>query len=226
MALHTETTNTEWQPRIVAFLCNWCSYTGADLAGISRIAWSPAVRIVRVMCSGRMDPTFVVKAFRLGADAVIVSGCHPGDCHYQKGNYKALRRVHLLKRLLADFGIEPERLRLVWVSASEGAEWAKIANEMERTVYQLGPLKLAGVEGLSPDLVAVAPAPPSAEIPPGPPSSRREANGTWAKGGTEAEIPPGPPSSRREANGTWAKGGTEVVPGSPSAAEGPERYTS
>ncbi len=145
MALNTDTPNSEWQPRIVAFLCNWCSYTGADLAGISRIPWSPAVRIVRVMCSGRMDPTFVVKAFRLGADAVIVSGCHPGDCHYQKGNYKALRRVHLLKRLLADFGIEPERLRLVWVSASEGAEWAKIANEMERTVYHLGPLKLAGV---------------------------------------------------------------------------------
>ncbi len=135
----------EWQPRIVAFLCNWCSYTGADLAGISRIQWSPAVRVVRVMCSGRLDPTFVVKAFRLGADAVIVSGCHPGDCHYQKGNYKALRRVHLLKRLMADFGVEPERLRLVWVSASEGVEWAKIANEMERTVYRLGPLKLLPV---------------------------------------------------------------------------------
>ena len=133
---------TEWQPRIVAFLCNWCSYTGADLAGISRIPWSPAVAIVRVMCTGRMDPTFVVKAFRLGADGVIVSGCHPGDCHYQKGNYKALRRVHLLKRLLGDFGIEPERLRLVWVSASEGERWAGIANEMEETVRNLGPLQL------------------------------------------------------------------------------------
>ena len=132
----------EWQPRIVAFLCNWCSYTGADLAGISRISWSPSVRIVRVMCSGRLDPTFVVKAFRLGADGVIVSGCHPGDCHYQKGNYKALRRVHLLKRLLADFGIDRERLRLVWVSASEGEEWARIANDMERTVRSLGPLRL------------------------------------------------------------------------------------
>ncbi len=133
----------QWQPRIVAFLCNWCSYTGADLAGISRIHWSPAVHIVRVMCSGRLDPTFVVKAFRLGADGVIVSGCHPGDCHYQKGNYKALRRVHLLKRLLVDFGVEPERLRLVWVSASEGETWAKVANEMEVTVRALGPLKLA-----------------------------------------------------------------------------------
>ena len=144
-ARFTEETG-EWRPRIVAFLCNWCSYTGADLAGISRIPWSPAVRIVRVMCSGRLDPTFVVEAFRLGADGVIVSGCHPGDCHYQKGNYKALRRVHLLKRLLADFGIDPHRLALVWVSASEGEQWARIANEMETTVRCLGPLKLARPE--------------------------------------------------------------------------------
>lgn len=135
--------STDWQPKIVAFLCNWCSYTGADLAGIARIRWSPAVHIVRVMCSGRLDPTFVVKAFRMGADGVIVSGCHPGDCHYQKGNYKALRRVHLLKRLLGDFGIEPERLRLVWVSASEGEAWAEVANDMEATVRGLGPLQLA-----------------------------------------------------------------------------------
>ncbi len=132
----------QWKPRIIAFLCNWCSYTGADLAGISRIPWSPAVHIVRVMCSGRLDPTFVVKALRLGADGVIVSGCHPGDCHYQEGNYKALRRVLLLKRLLLDFGIEPERLRLVWVSASEGAKWAEVTGEMERTIRELGPLNL------------------------------------------------------------------------------------
>lgn len=132
----------DWQPKIVALLCNWCSYTGADLAGISRIPWSPAVRIVRVMCSGRLDPTFVVKAFRFGADGVIVSGCHPGDCHYSQGNYKALRRVHLLKRLLPGFGVEPERLRLVWVSASEGEKWAEVANDMEATVRGLGPLRL------------------------------------------------------------------------------------
>ena len=125
-------------PRIVAFLCNWCSYTGADLAGISRIPWSSDVDIVRVMCSGRMDPTLIVQAFRLGADGVIVSGCHPGDCHYQQGNYKALRRVRFLKRLLADFGIDPERLRLVWVSASEGEEWAAIANEMTAKIRALG----------------------------------------------------------------------------------------
>jgi F420-non-reducing hydrogenase iron-sulfur subunit len=132
----------EWEPRIVAFLCNWCSYTGADLAGISRIQWDPSVSIVRVMCSGRMDPTFVAKAFRLGADGVIISGCHPGDCHYQEGNYKTLRRVHLLKRLIEGFGIDPERLRLVWVSASEGDQWAENANDMAREIRSLGQLRL------------------------------------------------------------------------------------
>ena len=132
----------EWQPRIVAFLCNWCSYTGADLAGISRIQWDPAVSIVRIMCTGRMDPTFIAKAFRLGADGVIVSGCHPGDCHYQEGNYKALRRVHLMRRLLVGFGIDPERLRLVWVSASEGDRWAETANERACEIRGLGPLRL------------------------------------------------------------------------------------
>lgn len=131
-----------WNPRIVAFLCNWCSYTGADLAGISRIQWDPAVSIIRIMCSGRMDPTFVVKAFQLGADGVIISGCHPGDCHYQEGNYKALRRVHLLKRLVAGFGIDPERVKLVWVSASEGDRWAETANAMAEEIRNLGPLRL------------------------------------------------------------------------------------
>ncbi len=131
-----------WNPRIVAFLCNWCSYTGADLAGISRIQWDPAVSIIRIMCSGRMDPTFVVKAFQLGADGVIISGCHPGDCHYQEGNYKALRRVHLLKRLVTGFGIDPERVKLVWVSASEGDRWAETANAMAEEIRNLGPLRL------------------------------------------------------------------------------------
>ena len=132
----------EWQPRIVAFLCNWCSYTGADLAGISRIQWDPAVSIVRIMCTGRMDPTFIAKALQFGADGVIVSGCHPGDCHYQEGNYKAIRREHLMRRLLVGFGIDPERLRLVWVSASEGDRWAETANEMAREIRELGPLGL------------------------------------------------------------------------------------
>ena len=141
-SIPTSVAAAPWQPKIIAFLCNWCSYTGADLAGISRLGWSPSVHIVRVMCSGRVDPTFVARAFRMGADGVIVSGCHPGDCHYQHGNRKALRRVHLMRRLLAEFGIEPERLRLVWVSASEGDAWARIANEMEDTVRALGPLRL------------------------------------------------------------------------------------
>ena len=135
--------STEWRPRIVAFLCNWCSYTGADLAGISRIQWDPSVSIVRVMCSGRMDPTFVAKAFSMGADGVIISGCHPGDCHYQEGNYKTLRRVHLLQRLVAGFGIDPDRLKLVWVSASEGDRWAETANEMAAKIRELGPLEVA-----------------------------------------------------------------------------------
>lgn len=133
----------EWQPRVVAFLCNWCSYTGADLAGISRFEWDPSVSIVRVMCTGRMDPTFVAKALELGADGVIVSGCHPGDCHYQEGNYKALRRVHLMKRLLDGFGIDQRRLRLVWVSASEGDRWAETANEMASEIRSLGPMGAA-----------------------------------------------------------------------------------
>ena len=137
-----EAVSTEWRPRIIAFLCNWCSYTGADLAGISRIQWDPSVSIVRVMCSGRMDPTFVAKAFSMGADGVIISGCHPGDCHYQEGNYKTLRRVHLLKRLIEGFGIAPERIRLVWVSASEGDQWAKTANEMAAEIRALGPLEV------------------------------------------------------------------------------------
>ncbi len=135
-------TTPVWQPKIVAFLCNWCSYTGADLAGVSRIQWSPFVRTVRVMCSGRVDPTLVMKAFRLGADGVLISGCHPGDCHYSEGNYKAMRRVRLLRRVLQGFGIHPDRLRLVWVSASEGDVWAKVTDEMTETVRNLGQLRL------------------------------------------------------------------------------------
>ncbi len=134
--------DTAWKPKIVAFLCNWCSYTGADLAGVSRLKWSPYVRVIRVMCSGRMDPTFVLEAFRKGADGVIVSGCHPGDCHYVEGNYKAMRRVHLIRRLLIDYGVDPRRLKLTWVSASEGDIWAEVTNEMAETIKSLGPLRL------------------------------------------------------------------------------------
>lgn len=134
-----------FEPEIVGFLCNWCSYTGADLAGTARRKYLPNVRIIRVMCSGRVDPQFVLKAFQLGADGVLICGCHPGDCHYQEGNYKALRRSMLLKRLVKDFGIEPERVKLEWVSASEGDRWTEVVNGFTEQIRALGPLKL-GVE--------------------------------------------------------------------------------
>jgi len=128
-----------FEPTIVGFLCNWCSYTGADLAGTSRIQYAPNVRVIRVMCSARIDPTFVLKALQDGADGVLICGCHPGDCHYSEGNYKMMRRFPLLKKLLADYGIEDERVRLEWVSASEGQRFADIVNDMTERVRALGP---------------------------------------------------------------------------------------
>jgi F420-non-reducing hydrogenase iron-sulfur subunit len=130
------------EPRIVGFLCNWCSYTGADLAGVSRMKSAPNLRIVRVMCSGRVDPSFLLRAFQLGADGVLVAGCHPGDCHYQEGNFKALRRVLLLKRVLSAYGIDERRLRLEWISASEGDKFARVATEFTEEVRKLGPLRV------------------------------------------------------------------------------------
>ncbi len=131
-----------FEPRIVGFLCNWCSYTGADLAGTSRIKYQPNVRVIRVMCSARVDPTFVLKALAKGADGVLICGCHPGDCHYSEGNYKALRRHRLLRRVLADYGVEEERVRLEWVSASEGRRFADVVNEMTDRIRKLGPCKI------------------------------------------------------------------------------------
>jgi len=131
-----------FEPRIVGFLCNWCSYTGADLAGTSRIPYSPSLRVIRVMCSARVDPTFVLRGLAEGADGVLVCGCHPGDCHYSEGNYKALRRMALLKRLVRDFGIEEERVRLEWVSASEGQRFADIVKDMTERVRALGPSRI------------------------------------------------------------------------------------
>ena len=128
-----------FQPKIVGFLCNWCSYAGADLAGTSRIHYPPNVRVIRVMCSARIDPTFVLKALQEGADGVLICGCHPGDCHYTEGNYKAMRRFPLLKRMLASFGIEDARVRLEWVSASEGQRFADIVSEMTEKIRALGP---------------------------------------------------------------------------------------
>jgi len=135
-------TGGDFEPRIVSFFCNWCTYTASDLAGVSRMQYSPNTRVIRIMCSGRLDPQFVLAAFRQGADGVLVGGCHPGDCHYQEGNYKCLRRVELLKRLLAQMGIEPERLRLEWISASEGDVLRDVTNEMVEAIRKLGPLNL------------------------------------------------------------------------------------
>ncbi len=132
----------EWQPRIVAFFCNWCTYTAADLAGVSRLKHASNIRIIRVMCSGRVDPQFVLEAFARGADGVLMGGCHPGDCHYMEGNYKALRRVRLLRRMLRDLGIEEDRFRLEWISASEGEKVRAVVNDMTARVRSLGPLKL------------------------------------------------------------------------------------
>ena len=140
-----------FEPRIVGFLCNWCSYTGADLAGTSRIKYLLNVRVIRVMCSARVDPSFVIRAFREGADGVLLCGCHPGDCHYTEGNYKTMRRYPLLRRLLAAYGIEAERVRLEWVSASEGQRFAEVVNAMTEQVRQLGPCRLRTV--LEADLV-------------------------------------------------------------------------
>lgn len=129
----------EFEPKIVGFLCNWCSYSGADLAGVSRIKSAPNVRIIRTMCSGRVDPAFILKSFQLGADGVVVMGCHLGDCHYQEGNYKTMRRIPFLKRLIREFGIDQRRLRLEWVSASEGDRFAEVVNEMTEEIRKIGP---------------------------------------------------------------------------------------
>jgi F420-non-reducing hydrogenase iron-sulfur subunit len=131
-----------FEPRIVGFCCNWCSYRGADLAGTARMKCSPNVRIIRVMCSGRVEPTFVAKAFELGADGVLILGCHPGDCHYVEGNYKTMRRFAALKRVLRAYGIEEERVRLEWVSASEGTRFAEIVNDMTERTRKLGPSRV------------------------------------------------------------------------------------
>jgi F420-non-reducing hydrogenase iron-sulfur subunit len=135
-------TKSEFQPKIVGFLCNWCSYAGADLAGVSRIQYPPTLRIVRVMCSGRIHPALILEAFRNGADGVLVAGCHLGDCHYISGNYKTQNRVLMLKKVLEQLGLEPERLRLEWISASEGDRFAKVIKDMTEEIKKLGPSPL------------------------------------------------------------------------------------
>ncbi len=129
-----------FEPVIIGFTCNWCSYRAADLAGTARVKYPPNVRLIRLMCSGRLDPTFVFKAFASGADGVLITGCHPGECHYMEQNYKAMRRFLLLRRTLAQMGIEPGRIKLIWASAAEGVKLAEEITKMVAEVRALGPL--------------------------------------------------------------------------------------
>ncbi len=130
---------SEWQPRILAILCNWCSYAGADLAGVSRMQYPPNIRVVRVPCSGRVDPLFIMKSLQAGFDGVLVSGCHPGDCHYISGNYVARRKFAVLKPLLEFIGIEPNRVQFSWISAGEGERFATVVTKITEDVRKLGP---------------------------------------------------------------------------------------
>ena len=140
---------TDFEPRIVGFLCNWCSYAGADLAGVSRFQYPPNLRVIRVMCSGRVHPAHIMEAFKDGADGVLVAGCHPpNDCHYISGNLKAQRRVALLKRLMSQLGLEPERLRLEWISAAEGDKFVRVIREMVADIKRMGSSPLGRVEAL------------------------------------------------------------------------------
>ena len=131
-----------FEPKIIGFCCNWCAYAGADLAGISRIQYPPNLRMTRVMCSGTIDPLYILEAFQKGADGVFIGGCHPGDCHYMSGNYKTRRRVILVKRLLSQLGVSPQRVRLEWVSAAEGQAFAQVVTDFIGKVKELGPSPL------------------------------------------------------------------------------------
>ncbi|MDK2889521.1 MAG: F420-non-reducing hydrogenase iron-sulfur subunit [Methanoculleus sp.] len=131
-----------WKPKIIAIICNWCSYAGADLAGGARIQYPPDIRAIRVMCTGRIDPLFILKAFQDGADGVLVSGCHFGDCHYLEGNFKAAKRMFLLKSVLKNIGLDDKRLRMTFVSASEGAKWGMVMEDVIKTINELGPSPL------------------------------------------------------------------------------------
>jgi len=147
-----------WEPKIVAFFCNWCTYLAADLAGTSRMKYAPNARVIRVMCSGRVDPQFVMEAFAKGADGVLVGGCHFGDCHYQSGNHKALRRFRLLQRVMAGMGIEDDRLRLEWISAAEADKLRDVMNDMVARLNALGPLHLEVPPEGSPEISPEVPA--------------------------------------------------------------------
>jgi F420-non-reducing hydrogenase iron-sulfur subunit len=131
--------NSQNLPKIVGFLCTWCSYTGADLAGTARMKIPPTIRVIRVMCSGRIDPLFVLKAYLRGADGIMMMGCHPGDCHYQKGNYNTRRRFVMLQSILDTLGLEKERIGLWWISASEAPRYARVTNEFTEKIGKMGP---------------------------------------------------------------------------------------
>jgi F420-non-reducing hydrogenase iron-sulfur subunit len=148
---------TRFEPKIIVFNCNWCSYAGADLAGTSRLQYAPNIRIVRVMCSGRVEPYFVLEALRAGADGVLILGCHPGECHYLEGNYRTVARMALLKKMLAQFGVEDDRMRLDWVSASEGVRFAAVVNQMTEAVRALGPFQWNDDDYASPTISGQAP---------------------------------------------------------------------
>jgi len=130
-----------FEPKIIAFLCNWCAYAGADMAGTSRLKYPANVVPIKVMCSGRIDPEFVIDAFEKGADGIFIGGCHPGDCHYVNGNIRTRRRVAMMKKLLEQMGINPRRLRLEWISATEGAKFAKVMEEFVNEIREIGPLR-------------------------------------------------------------------------------------
>jgi len=131
----------DFEPNIIGFLCNWCSYAGADLAGTSRIQYPPNLKVIRVMCSGRVNPIFIINALQQGADGVLIGGCHPGDCHYERGNYLARRRYAILRKLLEYIGIDPRRVRMTWVSASEGKKFAEVVKEVTDEIRELGPMQ-------------------------------------------------------------------------------------
>jgi F420-non-reducing hydrogenase iron-sulfur subunit len=136
------TQESPWEPELLGFLCRWCSYAGADLAGTSRRKYPANIRVIRVPCSGRVDPLLILKALRLGFDSVLVSGCHPGDCHYQTGNYYARRRMAITKKFLEYMGVEPQRVQVGWVSASEGQKFAEVVTEVTKEIKEIGPNRL------------------------------------------------------------------------------------
>lgn len=139
--------NNDWKPKILVFCCNWCSYAGADLAGVSRLQMPPNFRVIRVMCSARVDPEFVLRAYQKGVDGVLVAGCHPADCHYIGGNYRTRRRIALLKMLIKQFGLSKNRLRLEWISAGEGEKFQQTIVEFDKKIHELGPSPVKEVEG-------------------------------------------------------------------------------